>query len=83
MQLAVGGSAALVFLVALTPGVQEIFNCATLTRCEWLVVAALTAVPAVVEELTKAYYRATGYGLRVGQVYVVDGVKPAASKKSD
>jgi len=85
MQYAVGGSAALVFLVATPPPfldflhLQEIFNCTDLTRAEWMVVAALTAAPAVVEELTKAYYRATGYGLRQQKVYVVE--KASAAKK--
>jgi Ca2+-transporting ATPase len=81
MQWAVGGSAVLVFLVACTPGIQEIFNCCDLTPQEWMLVGALTLVPAVVEEITKAFYRATGFGIRTQKVYVTGDSAKAAAKK--
>lgn len=81
MQYAVGGSAALVFLVACTPGVQEIFNCCDLTQREWLLVGALTLAPAVAEEVTKLLYRATGFGIRRQKVYVTGDAAMAAAKK--
>jgi len=78
MQWAVGGSAALVFLVACTPGIQEIFNCCDLDGREWVLVGLLTLAPAVVEEVTKLIYRITGFGIRSQKVYSAAAV---AAKK--
>ena len=71
MQWAVGISAALVVFVATTPGVQEIFDCCDLSLNEWLIVIALTCVPAIVEEITKLIYRITGYGVRQRKIYAI------------
>jgi len=80
MQIAVFGSAALVFLVALTPGIQEIFNCTYLNQKEWTAVAILSLFPCVVEELTKYCYRLTGFGIRVGKKYVSKHKSTAPAK---
>jgi len=77
MQYAVFGSGALVFFVATVPGIQDIFNCCDLSTKEWLAVAFFSIFPAFFEEITKAYYRATNFGVRKQKVY-----KASSSKKN-
>ena len=57
MQYAVGLSVALLMLVVNVPFLQPIFNTHHLSLQEWLVVLGLALIPAVSEEITKAYLR--------------------------
>ena len=57
MQYAVGLSVALLLLVVNVPFLQPIFNTHFLSLQEWLVVLGLALIPAVSEEITKAYLR--------------------------
>jgi Ca2+-transporting ATPase len=57
MQYAVGLSLFLLMLVVFVPFLQPIFNTHSLTGAEWAVVFALGLIPAVAEEITKAYLR--------------------------
>ncbi len=58
MQYAVGLSIALLLLVTGVPFLQPIFNTRFLAAGEWLTVLGLALIPAVAEEITKAYLRA-------------------------
>ena len=58
MQYAVGASIVLLLLVTGVPFLQPIFNTHFLAPTEWLTVLGLALVPAVSEEITKAYLRA-------------------------
>jgi Ca2+-transporting ATPase len=57
MQLAVGTSLLLLLLVINVPFLQPIFNTHSLSLSEWITVIALALIPAIAEELTKAYLR--------------------------
>jgi Ca2+-transporting ATPase len=57
MQYAVGLSIALLLLVIYVPFLQPVFNTHALDRTEWAVILPLALIPAVSEELTKAYLR--------------------------
>jgi Ca2+-transporting ATPase len=57
MQYAVGLSLALLFLVVNVGFLQPIFNTHFLSLNEWLIVIGLALIPAISEELTKAYLR--------------------------
>lgn len=57
MQLAVGASILLLLLVINVPILQPVFNTHSLSLREWMTVIALAFVPAVTEEITKAYLR--------------------------
>ena len=57
MQLAVGTSILLLLLVINVPFLQPIFNTHFLSQSEWITVIALALVPAITEEMTKAYLR--------------------------
>lgn len=57
MQLAVGLSLILLFLVVNLPILQPIFNTHFLGFNEWLIVISLSLIPAISEELTKVYLR--------------------------
>jgi Ca2+-transporting ATPase len=57
MQAAVLASIVLLLLVVSVPFLQPIFNTHFLAWNEWLVVLGLALVPAVAEEITKAYLR--------------------------
>lgn len=57
MQYAVGLSITLLLLVVSVPFLQPIFNTHFMALNEWLVVIGLALIPAVSEELTKAYLR--------------------------
>ncbi len=57
MQYAVGLSLTLLFLVVNVPFLQPIFNTRFLSLTEWGIVVGLALVPAISEEITKAYLR--------------------------
>jgi Ca2+-transporting ATPase len=57
MQLAVGASITLLLLVVNVPFLQPIFNTHFLNLTEWGVVIGLALLPALAEEITKAYLR--------------------------
>lgn len=57
MQYAVGLSVILLILVTTVPFLQPIFNTHNPSLAEWGVVLGLSIIPAVAEELTKAYLR--------------------------
>jgi Ca2+-transporting ATPase len=57
MQYAVGLSLFLLLLVVNVPFLQPIFNTHYLSSQEWLVVLVLALIPAIAEEITKAYLR--------------------------
>ncbi len=57
MQLAVGASIALLLLVVNVPFLQPIFNTHFLDLTEWGMVIGLSLLPAIAEEITKAYLR--------------------------
>jgi Ca2+-transporting ATPase len=57
MQLAVGLSLVLLFLVINVAFLQPVFNTHFLAWNEWLIVIGLALIPAISEELTKAYLR--------------------------
>jgi P-type Ca2+ transporter type 2C len=57
MQYAVGLSIALLMLVVNLPFLQPIFNTHYLSLREWTIVLGLALIPAISEELTKAYLR--------------------------
>jgi Ca2+-transporting ATPase len=57
MQYAVSLSVTLLLLVVNVPFLQGIFNTHFLNANEWLVVLGLALIPAISEELTKAYLR--------------------------
>ncbi len=57
MQYAVGLSIALLVLVVNVPFLQPIFNTHFLQPVEWAVVVGFALVPAISEEITKAYLR--------------------------
>lgn len=57
MQLAVGASILLLLLVINVPVLQPIFNTHFLSLMEWTTVVALALVPAIAEEIIKAYLR--------------------------
>jgi Ca2+-transporting ATPase len=57
MQYAVGLSILLLLLVVSVPFLQPIFNTHFLNPNEWLIVIGLALIPALSEELTKAYLR--------------------------
>jgi P-type Ca2+ transporter type 2C len=58
MQYAVGLSLILLLLVVNVPFLQPVFNTHFLNPTEWGVIFGLALIPAVAEELTKAYLRA-------------------------
>ncbi len=57
MQLAVGASVFLLLLVINVPFLQPIFNTHFLDPIEWIVVIGLSLLPAISEEITKAFLR--------------------------
>jgi Ca2+-transporting ATPase len=57
MQYAVGASILLLLLVVSVPFLQPIFNTHFMSGREWLIVIGLSLIPAISEELTKAYLR--------------------------
>jgi P-type Ca2+ transporter type 2C len=57
MQYAVGLSIVLLLLVVSVPFLQPIFNTHFMSAREWAVVLSLALIPAISEELTKAYQR--------------------------
>jgi Ca2+-transporting ATPase len=57
MQYAVSVSLLLLFMVVSVPFLQPIFNTHFMSLNEWLVVLGLSLIPAISEELTKAYIR--------------------------
>jgi Ca2+-transporting ATPase len=57
MQYAVGASILMLLLVVGVPFLQPIFNTHFMALNEWLVVIGLAFIPAVAEEITKAYLR--------------------------
>jgi Ca2+-transporting ATPase len=60
MQLAVGLSLTLLFLVVNVPFLQPIFNTHFLTATEWAIVFGLAMIPAASEEVTKWFLRRRG-----------------------
>jgi len=57
MQYAVFTSFALLLLVVYVPFLQGVFDTVALDAVHWAYVLPLTILPAIVEELTKAYLR--------------------------
>jgi len=57
MLWAVGLSLTLLMLVINVPFLQPFFNTHWLTATEWAIVGVLAVIPAIAEELTKAYLR--------------------------
>jgi Ca2+-transporting ATPase len=57
MQYAVGLSLLLLLLVVNVPFLQPIFNTHFMQPVEWALVLSLAVIPAVAEEITKAYLR--------------------------
>ena len=57
MQYAVGASILMLLLVVGVPFLQPIFNTHFMALNEWLVIIGLAFIPAVAEEITKAYLR--------------------------
>ena len=57
MQYAVGLSIGLLLLVMYVPFLQPVFNTVPLDAREWAVVLSLALIPAISEEITKAYLR--------------------------
>jgi Ca2+-transporting ATPase len=57
MQLAVGASILLLLLVINVPSLQPVFDTHSLSLSEWITVITLALVPAITEEITKAYLR--------------------------
>jgi len=57
MQYAVGASITLLLLVCVVPFLQDVFNTHWMSAREWGVVLGLSLVPAVSEEITKAFLR--------------------------
>jgi Ca2+-transporting ATPase len=55
MQLAVGASIFLLLLVVNVPFLQPVFDTHFLSLTEWAVVVSLALIPAIAEEITKAY----------------------------
>ncbi len=64
MQLAVGISVVGTLLICQVPFLMEIFSLAELNRREWTLVLVMALIPVAVDELSKALYRATGFGVR-------------------
>jgi len=58
MQYAVGLSLVLLLLVVNVPFLQPVFNTHFLSLTEWAIVVGLALIPAISEEITKAYLRA-------------------------
>jgi len=61
MQYAVFTSFALLLLVVYVPFLQGVFDTVALDAVHWVYVLPLTILPAIVEELTKAYLRHTNH----------------------
>lgn len=59
MQYAVGTSMVLLLLVTIVPFLQPIFNTHNPSLAEWGVVCGLALIPAIAEELTKLFLRAS------------------------
>jgi len=57
MQVAVGISIALLLAVVNIPFLHPIFNTHFLSPTEWVIVLGLAIIPAIAEEITKAYLR--------------------------
>jgi len=57
MQYAVGLSIGLLLLVMYVPFLEPVFNTVPLDAREWAVVLSLALIPAISEEITKAYLR--------------------------
>ncbi len=57
MQYAVGSSIVLLLLVCTVPFLQQIFNTHFMSGREWIVVVGLSLIPAISEEITKAFLR--------------------------
>lgn len=66
MQMAVGLSLVLLLAVVFVPFLNPIFNTHPLNAQEWLIVLGLALIPALCEELTKAYLRAKQIGFNEG-----------------
>ena len=64
MHKAVGASVGATLFIALVPGVMDVFNLRYISGREWALVVGLAFVPIIVDEITKAVYRYTGFGLR-------------------
>jgi Ca2+-transporting ATPase len=60
MQWAVGASIVLMTLVVTVPFLQPIFNTHMPNPTEWAVIFGLAVIPAIAEEITKAYLRSRG-----------------------
>jgi len=64
MQYAVFVAVALTILIAVIPGVQDIFNLAPISGKEWGFVIGFCFVPLFIDEVTKMVYRHIGFGER-------------------
>ena len=84
MQLAVFASVALTLLVGNTPGISDVFGMEPLNGREWGLIIGLTFICAIIDEITKVVYRATGYGERPLAISGQDSkVTETKSKGSD
>jgi Ca2+-transporting ATPase len=57
MQLAAGGSILLLLLVVNMPVLQPVFDTRSLSFAEWFLVVSLAIIPAIAEEINKAFLR--------------------------
>ena len=70
MQYAVGLSIVLLILVCAVPFLQPIFNTHFLAPREWLVVVGFALIPAIAEEITKAYLRSQDAKQKIAHQHV-------------
>lgn len=64
MQYSVLGSMGATLFIGLTPGVMTVFSMRYLNSREWSLVIFLALIPITVDEITKIFYRLTGFGVR-------------------
>eukprot|EP00808_Paulinella_micropora_P016553 g23660.t1 len=61
-------------LVSMTPGVKDVFGMVMLEPRDWYFILGMACAPLVVDEITKAVYRCTGFGLRPQHVAKQEGL---------
>jgi Ca2+-transporting ATPase len=64
MQYSVGASVLGTILVGFVPGINDLFGCTYLDGRSYAVVFIFALLPFTVDEVTKYFYRRTGFGLR-------------------
>jgi len=81
MQYGVFTAVAATWLLYLIPGVKDVFAMRELTGKQFGLVFGLCFIPFIVDELTKVFYRATGFGKRPIVAYKLGGVsvEPSAA----